>query len=430
MRRRIRPLIVIVSAAALAPAVIASSPAGAAYRMQRAAVCRGVRTERSTVDIASSLTGIAATSTCNVWAVGNHSNKTLIEHWNGRQWRQVPSPSVRARGIFYNRLNGVATTSFGSAWAVGDIEDFSRTAVRFDHTLIEHWNGRRWTRVRSPDPGSGRNYNVLEAVAASSRRDAWAVGWFTSGRYGSEGTLMLHWDGQSWTHIASPTPTGGYNVRLTGVTALSPTSAWAVGHYSLDDQANPYQVRTLIEHWDGQRWAIVPSPDPAGHALHHFSELNAVAGDTHRLWAVGTYSRPGTRPRTLIETWNGAAWTKVPSPNPPGTYQAISLDGVAMARGGAWAVGGYGADDPIDFSRPGHTLIEHWNGSQWLRVPSPSKPGSHSFSALTAIAFLSPGKLMAAGDWICRDAIVPIAERLVHGSWRFVATAGVSGSIC
>src|SRR5215469_10539759 len=373
MRRRIRPLIVIVSAAALAPAVIASSPAGAAYRMQRAAVCRGVRTERSTVDIASSLTGIAATSTCNVWAVGNHSNKTLIEHWNGRQWRQVPSPSVRARGIFYNRLNGVATTSFGSAWAVGDIEDFSRTAVRFDHTLIEHWNGRRWTRVRSPDPGSGRNYNVLEAVAASSRRDAWAVGWFTSGRYGSEGTLMLHWDGQSWT--------------------------------------------------------IVPSPDPAGHALHHFSELNAVAGDTHRLWAVGTYSRPGTRPRTLIETWNGAAWTKVPSPNPPGTYQAISLDGVAMARGGAWAVGGYGADDPIDFSRPGHTLIEHWNGSQWLRVPSPSKPGSHSFSALTAIAFLSPGKLMAAGDWICRDAIVPIAERLVHGSWRFVATAGVSGSI-
>jgi len=427
MRRRIRLLIAIVSAAAVAPVVIASSPAGASFRTDRAIVCRSVRTERSHVDTISSFAGIAATSACNAWAVGNYDSKTLIEHWNGRQWRQVPSPSVPARGTYYNNLNGVAATSFSNAWAVGNTEDFSSTAVRFDHTLIEHWNGTQWSRVPSPDPGSGRNYNVLEAVAASSRADAWAVAWFTSGTYGAEGTLMLHWDGQSWTHIASPTPTGGYNVRLTGVTALSPSNAWAVGYYSLTE---PYHVSTLIEHWDGHSWAIVPSADPAGHAKNSLSELNAVAGDTHRLWAVGTFIRPGIRPRTLIETWKGSAWTKISSPNPPGGYQANSLNGVVMTRGGAWAVGGFGASDPIDSQRRGHTLIEHWNGAQWIRVASPSEPGLHSESALTAVAFLAPGKLMAAGNWICDSAIVPIAQRLVRGSWRFVATPGVSGSIC
>ena len=37
-----------------------------------------------------------------------------------------------------------------------------------------HWNGRKWARVRTPDPGSGGNQ--LLGVAALSRTDAWAVG--------------------------------------------------------------------------------------------------------------------------------------------------------------------------------------------------------------------------------------------------------------
>lgn len=39
----------------------------------------------------------AAISAKNVWAVGNYgsaTSRTLIEHWNGVKWRQVPSQNL------------------------------------------------------------------------------------------------------------------------------------------------------------------------------------------------------------------------------------------------------------------------------------------------------------------------------------------------
>ena len=45
-----------------------------------------------------SLNGVASVSASDVWAVGKyvtssfHAKKTLIEHWNGKQWSVVPSP--------------------------------------------------------------------------------------------------------------------------------------------------------------------------------------------------------------------------------------------------------------------------------------------------------------------------------------------------
>ena len=56
----------------------------------------------------------------------------------------------------------------------------------------------------------------------------------------------------------SPSP----NVRgntFNAVAAISPTDAWAVG-FQNDNQLNG--SRTLTEHWDGQKWTAVPSPNP------------------------------------------------------------------------------------------------------------------------------------------------------------------------
>jgi hypothetical protein len=47
----------------------------------------------------------------------------------------------------------------------------------FRASLILHWNGTKWAQVASPNPSSSSN--VLNAVAASSALNAWAVGRFT-----------------------------------------------------------------------------------------------------------------------------------------------------------------------------------------------------------------------------------------------------------
>jgi hypothetical protein len=76
---------------------------------------------------------------------------------------------------------------------------------------------------------------------------------------------------------------------------------WAVG---TQDAVTP---RTLIVHWNGSTWNLVPSPSPSPHS----DELLGVAVVSGAFaWAVG-----GQGNKTLIERWNGTAWTVQPSPN-------------------------------------------------------------------------------------------------------------------
>jgi hypothetical protein len=68
-------------------------------------------------------------------------------------------------------------------------------------------------------------------------------------------------------------------------------------------------------------------------------------------WAVGDYGGQGAT-HTLIEHWNGTAWRRVPSPS-PGT--SAMLAGVASAsRTSIWAVGHYSR-----FGGPDHVLAVH-----------------------------------------------------------------------
>jgi hypothetical protein len=112
----------------------------------------------------------------DVWAVGysTHSGRqrTLIERWNGTQWRVVTSPNAGTSGD--NVLTGVAVLSSTNAWAVGS----SRTATSHK-SLIQRWNDTSWTIVSSPNPGTLSN--SLLGVAAVAPNLIWAVGWKNSG---------------------------------------------------------------------------------------------------------------------------------------------------------------------------------------------------------------------------------------------------------
>jgi hypothetical protein len=230
------------------------------------------------------LKGVAATSASNAWAVGytdiTGNSQSLILHWNGTAWRQVPSPNPSK---FSSVLFGVAATSARNAWAVGG---------GANNVLIAHWNGTTWQRVPSPIPGT------LYGIAAVSASDAWAVGSLPTG-----GTLTLHWNGTAWKQVPSPGPSGSL-IYFSGVAATSASDAWAVG----TDGSN-----TLIAHGNGTAWKQVPSPNPAA-PVHTLAGVAATS--TTNAWAVGnTSAANGTNPKTLIARWNGTAWRQNgPSP--------------------------------------------------------------------------------------------------------------------
>src|SRR5215467_8405857 len=124
----------------------------------------------------NSLGAVAASSPNDVWAVGNflpdtaNSNQdatlSLANHFDGKAWTAVPTPNT---GANFNSLLGVAASG-GLAWAVGLHQDGSFR----DRGLIEAWDGTKWSIVSSPQPGSERD--ILFGVSALSTSDVWAVG--------------------------------------------------------------------------------------------------------------------------------------------------------------------------------------------------------------------------------------------------------------
>ncbi|TVZ02893.1 hypothetical protein EAS64_20650 [Trebonia kvetii] len=100
-------------------------------------------------------------------------------------------------------------------------------------------------------------------------------------------------------------------------------------------------------------------------------------------WAVGSV-QVGSTLRTLIAHWNGRVWRRVPAPDPK--YGAINAV-TATSANNAWAVG-------LDQDHIGFTdiVIEHWAGQRWRPVNSPLQEG-----LLDAVAATSAGHALAVG---------------------------------
>jgi hypothetical protein len=245
------------------------------------------------------LSDVSAVAANDVWAVGGSVAGTLIEHWNGKSWSRIASPDLRAE------LSGVAAISRHDVWLVGYLNTYKHGAPGLT-VLTEHWNGRAWRRVATPNPRGG----LLSAVGASSAHDIWAVG----------GTVVLHWNGVRWNRVAFEPP-AAHRYSLDAVTAINARDAWAVGSAGSN---------SLVEHWNGHRWRVVRAASFKRSNLYAISAVNA-----DDIWAVGTTGNP-TRP--FAAHWDGKSWTVVPAGNAAGNSDALA--GVAaVASGDGWAVG-------------------------------------------------------------------------------------------
>jgi hypothetical protein len=169
--------------------------------------------------------------------------------------------------------------------------------------------------------------------------------------------------------------------------------------------ATGYSPAPFFEREQNGQWArIAPALGTAADA--YLGGLAAVSGND--VWAVGrTPAPPPNSPfATLAEHWDGSRWSIVPTPTPaPGGF----LGGVTTSPSGMWAVGGAG-------NQP---LIEHLTGGRWTVVPSPTAGAYGELDAVTAV----PGtrRLWAVGFRAAADGEqYALAERYDGRSWTTV----------
>lgn len=310
-------------------------------------------------------------------------------------WITVPSPN---RGSLSNVLNGVAVVADDDAWAVGHWYDDRLASYR---TLAQRWDGARWQMAPTPNVGDG--YNELSGVATMSPIDAWAVGYSRATPYTGSRTLILHWDGEAWRVVASPSPGPTENV-LWSVAALAADDAWAVGWYYDTQRVG----RPLITHWDGTRWSTVASPLPST----YYSLLAAVsAAGPGDVWAGG-YAYVNGRYGTLLMHGDGASWTVVPSPNVG--IRGNRIRGVAaVAFDDVWAVG----------DSQTRSLLQHWDGASWRVVDHPT---TGTYSTLWGVSAAQRGDVWAVG-YSRSSSVQPLILRGEGGSWALATAAAGAG---
>ena len=315
-------------------------------------------------------------------------------------WYIAPAPGTGGEDI----LLGSSCANAVQCMAVGiTLNNLHSNGT--DAPLVEAWNGSSWTLGAQPPLPSAAGGGLFD-VNCVSGSDCWAVG--TVVGVGSDGdpsaALIENWNGVSWSMVPSPAPTGPGVAGgvLQSVSCLSASTCVAVGYATDDTGAN---LHTMIEQWNGSAWSLVPAPD-TGQAFDQLTGVQCLAADD--CWAVGnagpTQQNPNFLPifpaaagdQGLVEHWDGSSWSLIPSVAEPSPNGGY-LNGVTcVSSTDCWASG---ATTGTSGTASG-LLLQHWNGATWTdssgSVPDSSTPGTlSSISCIERGAVLGRGLLWA-----------------------------------
>ena len=210
-------------------------------------------------------------------------------------------------------------------------------------SLALRWNGTKWNRVSSPDPG---NTDELNAVSCASTKFCVASGYYYDGT--TQRALVLRWSGSGtkWVQMSPPDP--GKADELYGVSCRSVSFCMADGYY-----LNGTIQQTLALSWNGTKWVQVTSPDP-GKGQDNY--LSGVSCTTASFCMASGYYYSGTAgaDQTLALSWNGTKWAQVSSPN-VGTGQQNFLEGASCTSTSFCLAAGEYYNGTAN-----ETLIEKW----------------------------------------------------------------------
>ena len=113
-----------------------------------------------------------------------------------------------------------------------------------------------------------------------------------------------------------------------------------------------------------------------------YGELDSISAVSPTdIWAVG-YARNGPVP--LIEHYDGTKWISVPSGLPTGV-ELLAV--TAVNANSAWATG-------LSFTSSSGQVIIHWDGKKWSRVVAPNTKYSVAFG----LASLHTGYAVGVGS--------------------------------
>jgi len=253
------------------------------------------------------------------------------------------------RGATWSVLDDVSCASSSRCMLVGAAGTTRTTA----HGLLylSHATAYRWTgalrQLAVPAPAHARA-SELAGVSCPTATTCMAVGNYTSAA-GRDLPYSALWTSGIWHVRATPTIPGKADTVFQAVSCAAAASCVAVG-----DAVSP-GFTAFAERYASGRWTVQPiaaEPESAFFSVSCPAISRCVAAGEH-----------GTGPRSLIEAWNGTRWAVQPVPAIAAPLTANALLHVSCVTPAICTAVGYRHNPATRFSY--HTLALGWNGSKW-----------------------------------------------------------------
>jgi len=322
-------------------------------------------------------------------------------------------------------LGDVVALTPNNVWAVGGIGtgDFRQNTAH-STPLIEHWDGTGWHMVSTASPmalisdlkdqvkGARNEIASFSRLAVVSEHNIWAVGSVrvsqvsqTQGNFTTTGeighTLIEHWDGSRWQVVPSPDGEMQGENSLNNIAAASANDIWVVGSQA-PANATLTQIMPLVEHWNGRDWEKVQLPAALQHGL--LSSVKEIAAND--VWAFGVNS--AVSPMTsLVAHWDGQRWNTVGLPDT--LQQSEFFDEVAISSQNIWAVGN---TISVQGNQSPTSLIAHWDGQQWRSITGAA--GVSEGDSLVSLTANGANDVWSVGNTVDNQ---PLIEHWDGRSW-------------
>jgi len=190
----------------------------------------------------------------------------------------------------------------------------------------------------------------------------------------------------TWTLGSIPSLNPAFVNQIAADTCATSSFCVAVGN-----QSNASGTTTLIEQWNGSAWSIVKSPNASGAGENQLYGVSC-AGPSFCV-AVGVSGPGSTYVDPLVEQWNGSVWSLGTSATPP-SVDSTQLNAVSCVTT-TWCMAvGYS----VNASSDRIAMAETWNGTVWAVSPTTPPAGSVA-SQLDGIDCVSTSWCMAGGDY-------------------------------
>jgi hypothetical protein len=279
-----------------------------------------------------------------------------------------------------------------------------------------------WAIVTTPDVGSAQG-NAMDSVSCAKATSTFCMavgGYYTGTNPSIKHTEVQQWNGTAWKIVKSPNASGPDVVSnfLAGVSCPTTKFCMAAGNYT---QTNGLPDQTLIEKWNGTAWSIISSPDVSGIS----NDLTSVSCVSASFCVAAGYTfNSSFVEQTLVEKWNGSSWSIVSSPDTSPSEDNF-LWGVSCPATSFCMADGY-YDDP---SGNQLTLVEKWSGGAWTisTSPNPSPAASPALDSLWSVSCVSSKFCMAAGDyWNTAEVQQTLVEKWTGTKWQIVKSPDTS----